>query len=82
LQWYGHVLRKDDNDLVKKCINLEVEGARQRGNPRKTWKELVDKYVDDLLIKLSDALHRCKWQRMIRGNWNDRSSDSEAQSLI
>jgi len=26
LQRYGHVLRKDDDDWVKKCMEYEVEG--------------------------------------------------------
>jgi len=26
LRWFGHVERKDDNDLVKHCITWEVEG--------------------------------------------------------
>jgi len=25
LQWYGHVLRKEDNNWVKKCMEYEVE---------------------------------------------------------
>jgi len=43
LRWYGHVLRKDDNDCVKKCIEYEVEGVRPRGRPNKTWREIVEK---------------------------------------
>ena len=39
--WYGHVLRKDDDDSVKKCMEYEVEGSRPRGRPKKTWKEVV-----------------------------------------
>jgi len=27
LRWYGHVLRKEDSDLVKKCMEYEVEGS-------------------------------------------------------
>jgi len=27
LLWYGHVLQKEDNDWVKKCMEYEVEGA-------------------------------------------------------
>jgi len=38
LQWYGHVLRKEDSDWVKKCMEYEVEGARPRGKPNKTWR--------------------------------------------
>ena len=41
LRWYGHVLRKDDDDLVKKCMEYEVEGPRPRGRPTRTWREVV-----------------------------------------
>jgi len=27
LRWYGHVLRKDDSEWVKKCIDFVVEGV-------------------------------------------------------
>ena len=36
LRWYGHVLRKDDNDWVKKCTKYEVVGSRPRGRPKRT----------------------------------------------
>ena len=38
---YGHVLRKDDDDWVKKCMEYEVEGPRPRGRPKRTWREVV-----------------------------------------
>jgi len=47
LRWYGHVLQKEDNDWVKKCIEYEVEGARPRGRPKKTWREIVRKDLSD-----------------------------------
>ena len=43
LQWYGHVLRKEENDSVKKCMEYEVEGSRSKGRPKKTWREMVQK---------------------------------------
>jgi len=60
LRQYGHVLRKDDGDWVKKCITLEVEGAIQRVRSKKTWKEVVDDDMEDMHIKLSDTVDRCK----------------------
>ena len=36
LQRCGHVLRKDDNDWVKKCMEYEVVGSRPRGRPKRT----------------------------------------------
>ena len=41
LRWY--VLRKEDTDWVKKCMEYEVEGSRPRGRPKRTWKEVVQK---------------------------------------
>jgi len=67
LRWYGHVLRKDDDHRVK-SVTVEAEGARQRGRPRETWKEVVYKDVDDLDIKPSDAVDLSKWRKVIRGN--------------
>jgi len=29
------VLRKDDDDWVKKCMEYEVEGSRPRGRPKR-----------------------------------------------
>ena len=40
-QWYGHVLQKDDNDLVKKCTEHAVVGLRPKGRPKRTWLEVV-----------------------------------------
>jgi len=36
--WYGHVLRKEDTDWVKKCMEYEVDGSRPRGRPKRTCR--------------------------------------------
>jgi len=49
LWWYGHMLWKEDNDWVKKCMEYEVEGARSRVDREKLgerlWKKIV-RHVD------------------------------------
>ena len=37
LHWYGHVLRKEDDDWVKKSMEYKVESPR----PKRTWREVV-----------------------------------------
>jgi len=50
LQWYGHVLQKEDHDWVEKTIEFEVEDARPRGRPKKTrrdfGKRLSSAYIE------------------------------------
>jgi len=38
--WFGLAW---GNDWVKKCTEYEVEDARPRGRPKKTWTEIVQK---------------------------------------
>ena len=38
IRWYGHVLRRDEGDILKEALNFEVIGKRKRGRPMATWK--------------------------------------------
>ena len=31
LRWYGHVLRKEGEETIKKMLNMQVQGKRRRG---------------------------------------------------
>ena len=66
LRWYGHVLRKDDDDWVKKCMEHEVEGPRPRGRPKRTWTEVVREDCQDRKLNKEDAMDRCIWKKMIK----------------
>jgi len=69
LRWYGHVLRKEDSDWVKKCMEYryEVEGARRRGRPMKTWTETVQKDLSGQAHELNReyAMDRSRWRKQI-----------------
>ena len=64
LRWFGHVMRKDDNDWVKQCMEIKLEGKSIRGN-RKTWKKTVDEDMKYKGLKVDDCLDRKVWRRGI-----------------
>ena len=66
LRWYGHVLQKDDDDWVKKCMEYEVEGSRPRGRPKRTWKEIIREDCQARKLNKEDAMDRCKWRKVIK----------------
>ena len=66
LRWYGHVLRKDDNDWVKKCMEYEVVGFSPRGRPKRTWLEVVQRDCQVCGLSKDDAMVRSRWRKMIR----------------
>jgi len=60
------VLQKEDNDLVKKFIEYEVEGARPRGKPKKTGREIVEKDCQARKLNREDAMDHNRWRKQIR----------------
>jgi len=62
LRWYGHVLRKEDTDWVKKCMEYEVEGSRPRGRPR----DVVQKDCQARNLNREDAMVRGRWKKLIK----------------
>ena len=58
MRWYGHVIRKGDEDWVKKCMEYRVEGRRPVGRPRKTWLESVEADIAKLEIDKEDVYDR------------------------
>ena len=67
LRWFGHVERKEADDWVSKCRNLEVVGGVRKGRPRKTWMECVKEDMKECGLKKGDAQNRPLW-RSIVGN--------------
>jgi len=60
------VLRKEDNDWVKKCMEYEVEGARPRIRPKKTWRQIVEKDCQARKLNKEDAVDHKGWRKQIR----------------
>ena len=40
IRWYGHVLRKKDENAIVKALKFEESG--RRGRPKQTWKKQVE----------------------------------------
>ena len=61
VRWYGHVLRRDDDSVLRVALNLEVSGKRKRGRP-KTRKKQVEEETEKIGLKKEDAPRRGKWR--------------------
>jgi len=51
---------------VKKCVEYEVEGARPRGRPKKTWRKIVEKDCQVRGLNREDAMGCSRWIKQIR----------------
>ena len=41
VRWYGHVLRRDADHVLRRALEFSVGGTRKRGRPRKRWRWVV-----------------------------------------
>ena len=42
VRWLGHVLRKEDGDVVRNALEFNVKGQRKRGRLKRTWRKQVE----------------------------------------
>jgi len=62
----GHVLQKEDNDWVKKCMVYEVEGSRPKDRLKRTWREVVQKDCKASELNKEDVMDRSRWRKLIK----------------
>jgi len=63
LRWYGHVQRREEDDCVKRILEANVGGQRNRGRQRKRWIDVVKYNMEDLQLSVEDAGNRAEWRR-------------------
>ena len=62
MRWYGHLLRRDNNDVLRRALDFEVAGRRGRGRQNMRWKRQVEKHINQIGMKRLDAIDRVKWR--------------------
>ena len=66
VRWYGHVIRRDDDNIPNKAMMMEVNGKRKRGPPEMTWRRLVEESVKKVGLKIEEAAYRTRWREGVR----------------
>ena len=64
MRWYGHVLWKDDENVIVKALKFEVSGSR--GRPKQTWKKQVENEMKKNGLVKEDACDRTKWRGVVK----------------
>ena len=51
LRWYGHVLRKSEDEVVRQAWEVPVKGERSRGCQTRRWSDGLRKRLEELGLK-------------------------------
>ena len=63
--------RKEVDDWVSACRNLEVAGSRGKGRPRMTWRARLDGDMKDMRLRPEMEIVREKWRCVTMGRTSD-----------
>jgi len=66
LRWYGHVLRKEDTDWVKKCMEYEVGAPDQEVDQRGHGERLCKKDCRARNLNRENVMDRGRWKKLIK----------------
>ena len=58
LRWFGHVERMDNERLLKKVMNANVDRRSARGRPRFGWMDGVKRALNDRRMDMREANER------------------------
>ena len=62
VRWYGDVIRRDDDNILKKTMIMEVNGKRKRKRPKLTWRRQMEESVKKVWLKIEEAGDRTRWR--------------------
>ena len=65
LRWYGHVMRRDQEYVGRKMMEMELPEKRRRGRPKRRFLDAVKEDMQEVGVKETDVEDRKMWRMMI-----------------
>ena len=65
VEMVGHIKLRDENSILRRAMELKVEGRRPVGRPKKTWSKVVEEDNRKLNITENTVEDRNQWRQLI-----------------
>ena len=65
LGWFGHVVRREETEILGKTQHVVAPGRRPPGRHKKTWRKSMQEELASLNLQKEQAQNRDQWKRVI-----------------
>ena len=65
VRWYGHVIRTDDDNILK-AMMLEVNRQQKQRRPKMTTRRMVEDSVKKVGLKIKEAADQTRWRKGVK----------------
>ena len=65
LRWYKHVMRRDQEYVGRKMMEMELPGKRRRERPKRRFLDAVKEDMRKVGVKETDVENRKMWRMII-----------------
>ena len=68
LNWFGHVMRRNQEYVGRRMLEMDIPGRRRRGRPKRRWMECITADMEEKDLTVEDVEDRGHWKRLSRNS--------------
>src|SRR5690348_1936379 len=66
LRWFGHVVRGEERETVRKVLSMNLGVKRERGRPKQYWELVFRQDMKKCSVREGVAMDRTEWRARTR----------------
>ena len=71
LHWYGHVMGRYGEHILRKVLRAYISGKIKRGRPKTRWKDACQRDLKSTGLRAGEETDRAMWRREITSHTGD-----------
>ena len=66
LRWYGHAMRRDQEYVGRRMMEMKLSGKRKRERLKRKFLDVVKEDMEEVGVREKDIENRMLWQPLIK----------------